>query len=64
MVYGSRVDDREPLTVDEAERWLEGLPLVPAMGGKLTELKPIRDRCLAAGIPALIGCPAGSGGGG
>ena len=41
----------EPLTADDAEQLLEGLPLVPAMAGSIAEMKNLRDRCLAAGIP-------------
>jgi hypothetical protein len=40
---------------------LDGLPLVPAMSGSIPDMKTLRDRCLAAGIPALVGCPPGSG---
>lgn len=49
------------MTTTEAEALLEGLPLVPAMAGSIAEMKSLRDRCLAAGIPALVGCPAGAG---
>ncbi len=51
----------ERLTVDEAEEQLAGLPLVPAMSGSIAEMKTLRDRCLAAGIPVLVGCPPGAG---
>ena len=50
-----------PLTIADAEEMLDGLPLVPAMAGSIPDMKLVRDRCLAAGIPALIGCPPGSG---
>jgi len=49
------------LTVAQAEEFLDGLPLVPAIGGSIQDMKTLRDRCLAAGIPALVGCPAGAG---
>jgi hypothetical protein len=49
------------LTAAEAEEFLDGLPLVPAMAGSIPDMKTLRDRCLAAGIPALVGCPPGSG---
>jgi hypothetical protein len=52
---------RPPLTVADAEEELEGLPLVPAVAGKLDEIKQLRARCLAAGIPVLMGCPPGAG---
>jgi hypothetical protein len=51
----------EPLTADDAEQLLEGLPLVPAMAGSIAEMKNLRDRCLAVGIPVLVGCPPGAG---
>ena len=50
-----------PLTIDEAEQELDGLPLVPAMAGSIAEMKALRDRCLAAGIPVIVGCPPGAG---
>jgi len=49
------------LTPAHAEELLDGLPLIPAMAGTIAEMKALRDRCLAAGIPALVGCPSGSG---
>ena len=50
-----------PLSAAEAEDLLDGLPLVPALAGSIPEMKALRDRCLAAGIPVLIGCPPGAG---
>jgi hypothetical protein len=49
------------MTSLEAEELLAGLPLVPAMAGSMAEMKALRERCLAAGIPALVGCPPGGG---
>jgi hypothetical protein len=49
------------MTSLEAEELLAGLPLVPAMAGSIQEMKALRERCLAAGIPALVGCPPGAG---
>jgi len=49
------------VTPAQAEEWLDGLPLVPAMAGSIPEMKALRERCLAAGIPALVGCPPGAG---
>ena len=46
----------------EAETLLDGLPLVPAIAGSLQEMKALRERCLAQGIPALVGSPPGSAG--
>jgi hypothetical protein len=53
------VDERTPLTIDEAEALLDGLPLVAAMGGSMNDIKAVRTKCLAAGIPVLMGCPGG-----
>jgi hypothetical protein len=47
-----------PLAIEEAEEMLDGLPLVPCLSGNLPEMKTIRDRCLAAGIPVVLGCPS------
>ena len=49
------------LTREEAEEMLDGLPLVPAMAGSIADMKKMRDRCLEAGIAALVGCPPGAG---
>ena len=38
--------------------------LVPAMSGSIPEMKALRDRCLAAGITAEVGCPPGAASGG
>jgi hypothetical protein len=51
----------EPLTTDDAEELLANVPLVPAMSGSIVEMKTLRDRCLAAGIPVLVGCPPSAG---
>jgi hypothetical protein len=51
----------ERLTIEQAEALLADVPLVPAMAGSIAEMKNLRDRCLAAGIPVLVGCPPGSG---
>ena len=53
---------RAPLTVDHAEAMLDGRPLIAALGGKLDDIKAVRAKCLAAGIPVLMGCPGGGGG--
>jgi hypothetical protein len=49
------------MTAALAERMLEGQPLIPATSGSIAEMKALRDRCLSAGIPALVGCPPGAG---
>ena len=48
------------MTIADAEEELAGLPLIPAVAGSIAEMKALRDRCLAAGIPALVGCPGGT----
>jgi hypothetical protein len=49
------------MTSREAEELLDGLPLVPASAGSIADMKSLRDRCLDAGIAALVGCPPGAG---
>lgn len=49
------------MTAADADDFLAGLPLVPAMSGSIAEMKSLRERCLAVGIPALVGCPPGAG---
>ncbi|HWO26850.1 MAG TPA: hypothetical protein VNO30_49310 [Kofleriaceae bacterium] len=49
------------MTVALAERMLEGQHLVTAMKGPIADMKALRDRCLAAGIPALVAYPPGVG---
>jgi hypothetical protein len=49
------------MTAALAERLLDGQPLIPATAGSIAEMKALRDRCLLAGIPALVGCPPGAG---
>ena len=51
----------EALTAAEADKLLDGLPVVPAMAGSIVQMKALRERCLAAGIPAIVGCPPGAG---
>ncbi|MEJ7599615.1 MAG: hypothetical protein WKG01_17035 [Kofleriaceae bacterium] len=51
----------DPLTPATAERLLAGQELVPAMSGSITQMKSLREKCLDAGIPALVGCPPGAG---
>jgi hypothetical protein len=50
-----------PLTIGEAEEALDGLPVVSIMAGTIADMKQLRDRCLAAGIPVLVGCPPSHG---
>jgi len=49
------------MTAAEADDLLDGLPLVPVMAGSLADMKALREKCLAADIPALVGCPPGRG---
>jgi hypothetical protein len=51
------VSSRDPLSVSDAEALLDGVPLISAMGGSLADIKQVRERCLAAGIPVIMGCP-------
>jgi hypothetical protein len=48
----------DPLTTDQAFAELDGIPLVAALSGALDYIKEVRDRCLAAGIPAMASAPA------
>jgi hypothetical protein len=48
------------MSAARAERLLQGQPLISAMSGSIAEMKALRDRCLAAGIPALVGNPPGA----
>jgi hypothetical protein len=57
----SATDDLAPITERTAERLLAGQDLVAAMAGSIADMKALRARCLAAGIPALVGCPPGGG---
>jgi hypothetical protein len=49
------------LTITDAEELLDRLPLVSVIAGSIAEMKALRDRCLAAGIPVIVGCPPGAG---
>jgi hypothetical protein len=51
----------DSLTAAVAEDLLAGQDLVPALAGSIPEMKTLRDRCLDAGIPAIVGCPPGAG---
>ena len=55
------MDGFDAMTIASAEQLLEGKPLVAAMAGSIPDMKKLRDRCLDAGIPAIVGCPPGSG---
>jgi hypothetical protein len=59
--FSDRDEPEPPMTISHAEELLDGVPLVPAMSGSIPEMKTLRDRCLAAGIPAVVGCPPGAG---
>ncbi len=49
------------LTVGQADAMLASQELVTASAGAIHEMKALRERCLAVGIPATIGCPGGGG---
>ncbi|MBA3461302.1 MAG: hypothetical protein H0T46_15170 [Deltaproteobacteria bacterium] len=51
----------DPLTASLAEELLDGADLIPAMAGSIADMKKLRERCLEAGIPVLVGCPPGAG---
>jgi acetyl/propionyl-CoA carboxylase alpha subunit len=57
-VYSQGMDR---LTAAMAEDLLAEAALVPAMSGSITDMKKLRERCLEAGIPVLVGCPPGAG---
>lgn len=53
----------DPLSPAQAEQLLEtGHDVIPAMSGSIPEMKKLRDRCLEAGVPAIVGCPPGGAG--
>jgi hypothetical protein len=56
-------EDEAPIAISvaDAEAELDGLPLVPVMAGSIQDMKALRDLCLAAGVPVIVGCPPGSG---
>jgi hypothetical protein len=49
------------VTIEEAEALLADVPLVPATAGSIADMRVLRDRCLAAEVPATVGCPPGAG---
>jgi hypothetical protein len=53
--------DSAVLTIDGAEQQLAGRAVVPASSGSIAEMKALRDRCLDAGIAAIVGCPPRAG---
>jgi hypothetical protein len=55
------MDGFDDLTIASAEALLADKPLIAAMAGSIPEMKKLRDRCLVAGIPAIVGCPPGAG---
>jgi acetyl/propionyl-CoA carboxylase alpha subunit len=50
------------LTAALAEELLGGTAVVPAMSGSIPDMKRVRDRCLDAGFPVMVGCPPGGAG--
>lgn len=51
------MSEMSAMSATHAERLLQGQPLIKATSGSIPEMKALRDRCLAAGIPALVGPP-------
>ncbi len=48
------------ITVPQAEELLDGRTVVSCLSGTLPYIKEVRDKCLAAGIPALAAAPTPS----
>lgn len=46
------------LTIADAEAALAGVAIAACMTGSLAYMKELRDKCLRAGIPALVAAPA------
>lgn len=57
----TRNEIMEALSISEAEQLLADAQLIPAIAGSIADMKLLRDRCLAAGIPVVVGCPPGAG---
>jgi hypothetical protein len=55
------MDEPTALTIGQAESMLAEQELITATAGAIHEMKALRERCLEAGIPAIIGCPGGGG---
>ena len=49
-----------PISAADAEEALRGRPLVSCLSGTLPYIKEVRDKCLAAEIPAIAAAPAPS----
>jgi hypothetical protein len=56
----STMSTDQPLTVRAAQDALDGAELVSCLAGSLAYIKEVRDKCLAAGIPAVAAAPAPS----
>jgi hypothetical protein len=52
--------DAERITASQAEELLDGRAVVSCLAGTLPYIKEVRDKCLAAGIPAIAAAPAPS----
>lgn len=48
----------DPISLEQAQAELDGLPLVACLSGSLSYIKEVRDKCLEAGIPAMAVAPA------
>lgn len=46
------------LTIADAEAALAGAAVAACMAGALAYMKELRDKCLRAGIPAMVAAPA------
>jgi hypothetical protein len=58
LVAMSKCATCDPLSADQALAELDGLPVVSVLAGGLAYVKEVRDKCLAAGIPAMAVAPA------
>lgn len=47
------------MTLAEAEALLAGTPLVNYAAGTFAEMRDLAGKCLALGIPVIVGCPSG-----
>lgn len=54
-------EDSANLDPATADALLADQPLIAASAGSIPDMKALRARCLAAGIPAAVGCPPGAG---
>jgi hypothetical protein len=49
------------MDAQDAEELLAGEEVIPVLQGSIPYIKELWQKCLAADIPALAGCPPGAG---